>query len=79
MATAPHNLHEHDPYIKHGHDMATVTDKISSIVLARGLRPRQIVTKPALAALGLPGCVLVNVVGFDLQGYADVIARLERH
>lgn len=32
---------------------------------------------PALAALRLPGRVLVNVVGFEVQEYADVIERLD--
>ncbi len=32
---------------------------------------------PALAALGLPGRVIVNVVGFTLDEYAEVIRRLD--
>lgn len=32
---------------------------------------------PALLALGLPGCVLVNVVGFQPGEYAEVIGHLE--
>ncbi len=30
------NLSEHEPFIGRGHSMATVTDKISSIVLGAG-------------------------------------------
>ncbi len=32
---------------------------------------------PALAALHLPGRILVNVVGFTIEEYAEVIARLD--
>jgi molybdopterin-containing oxidoreductase family membrane subunit len=38
MPTDNNDPREHEPFIGRGHSMATVTDKISSIVLARGLR-----------------------------------------
>jgi molybdopterin-containing oxidoreductase family membrane subunit len=38
MSTDLHKPTPHQPFIGRGHSMATVTDKISSIVLARGLR-----------------------------------------
>lgn len=51
---------------------------INSVGLANpGVEAVRAVELPALAALGLPGRVLVNVVGFEIGEYAAVIARLD--
>jgi dihydroorotate dehydrogenase (NAD+) catalytic subunit len=51
---------------------------LNSIGLANpGVEAVRTTQLPALAALRLPGCVLVNVVGFTIGEYAEVIARLD--
>ena len=51
---------------------------LNSIGLANpGVEAVRTTQLPALAALRLPGGVLVNVVGFTIEEYANVIARLD--
>lgn len=51
---------------------------LNSIGLANpGVEAVRTTHLPALAALRLPGCVLVNIVGFTIDEYAEVIRRLD--